>query len=193
MGVPMFGKVSKKEMKKGVKGMLDRVSLLKKRAVYVGVPKKTSKRKHGVINNAYLLYIQSHGIRSQSMIQEMQPNLDKGMKYSKAHALYIQSHGSPLLRVPPRPVLEPAIKADHVKITKELTKAIQAAERDDQPAKERALKRAGQEAQNACLDWFEDPRNGWAPNSPATIRRKKSDKPLINIGEMKKSIIYVIK
>ena len=189
----MFGKVRKKEMKKGVKGMLDRVSLLKKRAVYVGVPKKTSKRKHGVINNAYLLYIQSHGIRSQSMIQEMQPNLAKGMKYSKAHALYVQSHGSPLLRVPPRPVLEPAIKADHVKITKELTKAIQAAERDDQPAKERALKRAGQEAQNACLDWFEDPRNGWAPNSPATIRRKKSDKPLVNIGEMKKSIIYVIK
>ena len=86
----MFGKVSKKEMKKGVKGMLDRVSDLKGRAVYVGIPQKKSTRKKGPINNAELLYIQSHGIRSQSMIQEMQPNLDKGMKYSKAHALYIK-------------------------------------------------------------------------------------------------------
>ena len=33
----------------------------------------------------------------------------------------------------------------------------------------------------------------WKPNAPSTIRKKKSDKPLIDTGRMRQSVNYVIK
>jgi hypothetical protein len=54
------------------------------------------------------------------------------------------------------------------------------------------LRRAGMEGQNRARAWFDDPRNGWAPNAQSTIRRKGSAKPLIQFDEMRKSIIYVL-
>ncbi|MBY6921870.1 hypothetical protein HYH30_19035, partial [Clostridium botulinum] len=41
--------------------------------------------------------------------------------------------------------------------------------------------------------WFTNPSNNWAENSAETIKRKDSDKPLIDTGELRKSITYVIK
>ena len=33
----------------------------------------------------------------------------------------------------------------------------------------------------------------WAPNAPLTIKRKHSDKPLIDTGRMRQSIVYVVR
>lgn len=33
----------------------------------------------------------------------------------------------------------------------------------------------------------------WKPNAPSTIKKKKSDKPLIDTGKMRQSVNYVIK
>jgi len=75
------------------------------------------------------------------------------------------------------------------------------------------LGRIGKAAQNMCRDWFTNPKNGWPPNQPATVKgklRKMSkskraaamavykqggsiDSPLIDTGELRKSIIYVVK
>ena len=57
----------------------------------------------------------------------------------------------------------------------------------------RHLKRAGMEAQNRVRAWFDDSRNGWAPNALATIAAKGSDHPLVDKAELKKSITYVVK
>lgn len=167
---------------------------LARREVYVGIPAEESTRENGgEINNAELLYIHTHGVRRREMREEMDKNIAKGMKYSKAHSLYIQAHGSPLWQAPPRPVLEPAVEAYKAPIGAELAKASRAALNGDAVGAERALNLAGMVAQNAARGWFEDARNGWAPNAPSTIKRKGSDSPLIDTGEMRKAIVYVVR
>ena len=168
---------------------------LAKKRVLVGVPAETSTRPNTgeKINNAELLYILSHGVRKKAMRDEMQANIDSGMKYSAAHSLYIQEHGSPLWQIPPRPVLEPAIEDKKAPIAKQLREAAKAAIDGNMQGAENRLHMAGMVAENAAKGWFEDPKNGWPPNSPKTIARKGSDSPMIDTGEMRKSITHVIR
>lgn len=183
--------------KGGLKGLVDRVSELKKTAVYVGIPQKESSRTTGQgkdeINNAELLYIHTHGIRRRKMINAMDKVTSKGVPYSMAFKMYLHTHGSPLWHSPPRPVLEPAIEANKGVLSGYMKKVIESQARGNRVQTENALRRLGLKSQNICRAWFTDPRNGWAPNSPVTIRRKGSDKPLIDTGELRKAITYVIK
>ena len=45
----------------------------------------------------------------------------------------------------------------------------------------------------AKIEGFENPKNNWPPNSPRTIAKKGSDVPLIDTGELRKSITHVIR
>ena len=172
-----------------------KAAALAKKRVLVGVPAETSTRPNTgeKINNAELLYILSHGVRKKAMRDEMQQNIDSGMKYSAAHSLYIQEHGSPLWQIPPRPVLEPAIEDKKAPIAKQLREAAKAAIDGNLQGAENRLHMAGMVAENAAKGWFEDPKNGWPPNSPKTIARKGSDSPMIDTGEMRKAITHVIR
>ena len=185
-----------KEIK--VASLVDAVGILAKKEVLVGIPAENSSRQTqnpsgDKINNAELLYIQSHGVRKAEMRAEMQKHLDAGKKYSEAHSLYIQSHGSPLWHIPPRPVLEPSIEANKEPIAKQLQQATVAALDGDSVGVDHALHRAGFVAENAAKGWFEKPENGWPPNSPRTIAAKGSDSPLIDTGEMRKAITHVVR
>jgi hypothetical protein len=176
--------------------LTDAVGALAKKEVLVGIPAEHSSRQtpsNDNINNAELLYIQSHGVRKAEMRAEMQKHIDAGKTYSEAHSLYIQSHGSPLWHIPPRPVLEPSIEASKEPIAKQLQGAAVAAIDGNQQEVDNALHRAGIVAENAAKAWFENPANGWPPNAPATIARKKSDSPLIDTGEMRKAITHVVR
>lgn len=167
---------------------------LAKKEVLVGIPAENSTREHSdEINNAELLYIQSHGVRSASMRKEMQANLDSGMKYRKAHELYLQSHGSPMYHVPPRPVLEPAIASQKEAIGKLISAASKSALEGKTAQCEANLNKAGMVAVSAARGWFENPANGWPPNAPYTIKKKGSSQPLIDTGEMRKAITYVVR
>ena len=156
---------------------------LEKASVYVGVPEDTTGRPTGEMTNATLLAI--------------------------------HSKGSPLQKIPARPVIEPAIEAEDnkLKITKQLLQAaIKGIDGDEEEFLE-GLAKAGMVAQNVCRAWFTDPRNGWPPNRPATVMRKlrklkgkkkkkavesylaggRVDTPLIDTGELRKSITYVVR
>ena len=186
-------KVEHKEYNGGIAGLFARLRGLQKRHIYVGIPQAENSRKGGEIGNAELLYIHTHGIRRRPMIEEMDQNLARGLKYSAAFSLYIQSHGSPLWHSPPRPVIEPALAANKVRIAAEFKKIYQATASADGDGVERAITRTGLPAQNVCREWFDDPRNNWPANSPVTIAKKKSDKPLIDTGSMRKAIFYVVR
>ena len=176
--------------------LADAVGALAKREVLVGIPAEHSSRQtpsDDNINNAELLYIQSHGVRKSEMRAEMQQHIDAGKKYSEAHSLYIQSHGSPLWHIPPRPVLEPSIEASKEPIAKQLQGATLAALDGNAQEVDNALHKAGMVAENAAKAWFENPQNGWPPNSPKTIAMKGSDSPLIDTGEMRKAITHVVR
>lgn len=169
-----------------------RLKILTELEAYVGIPAETSSRGSKGINSAELLYIQSHGARKKAMREEMQESIDSGKTYSAAHSLYLQTHGSPLWQIPPRPVLEPAIADKKEIIARQLKAASQEALQGNFLAAEQNLHKAGMIGENAAKGWFEDPKNNWPPNSPKTIQRKGSDSPLIDTGEMRKAITYLI-
>lgn len=186
-------KVEHNEYNGGFAGLVKRLQGLQKRQIQVGIPQQTSSRKEEGINNAELLYIHTHGTRRKAMRKEMQEGMDRGLKYSEAFSLYIQSHGSPIWHSPPRPVLEPAIKANKEKIALQFSKIIKATADGNADAMERAITSTGITAQNACRAWVKDPRNGWPRNDPKTVKLKGSDKPLVDSGELRDSIVYVVR
>jgi len=131
--------------------------------VLVGIPQEKIHRKKGKINNASLMYI--------------------------------MTHGSPIRNIPARPVIEPAIEAagNKERIAAELKDAATAyLERDPQRAID-FLNRAGIAGMNASKRWFTDARNAWEPDKPATIKRKGSARPLIDTGQLRKSITFVVR
>ena len=62
---------------------------------------------------------------------------------------------------------------------------------------EKQLKLVGMCSQNVCRAWFTNPDNGWPPNALSVYNKKlkkgsTDPKPLIDIGELRKSITYVV-
>ena len=179
---------------RGFTSMIKKLEELTHKEVLVGIPQEKASRPNGDdVNNAELLYLHTHGVRAPQMRAEMKENIDKGMLYSAAHSLYVQTHGSPAYAIPPRPVLQPAIKDSREAIGKQIAVAYRAAMQGDMAGADRGLELAGMVAANAARGWFENPKNKWPPNSARTIKAKGSNMPLIDTGEMRKSITYVIR
>lgn len=145
----------------------------------------------GHITNAELLYILSNGVRDNTMIKSMQHDIKNGNPYSRAYEFYVQEHGSPLWRIPPRPVLAPAMESHKEEVAEQMKKALKAVLKGGSVSTE--LGKVGMLGQNICRDWFTNPENKWAKNSPITIKKKGSSNPLIDTGEMRKAITYVIR
>lgn len=159
------------------------------KTVCIGVPNEENTKRDN-ISNAELMYIHTNGIRDKDMIKEMQHDLNV-MPYSVAHELYVHEHGSPLWHAPPRPILEPAIENRKEQVAELMKEAVIIAL--DGGNTSVALNEVGMQGQNIARDWFTNPENKWAPNAKSTIRNKGSDKPLIDSGDLRKSITYVIK
>lgn len=176
--------------------------------VYVGIP-EGDVGTHSDVSNAELMYILSHGVRGKAMREEMDDmmqfgkdgpysvgfnkfleNMDGGMPYSAAYELYIHEHGSPLWNVPPRPILEPAIRKHKEKIALELRKAAETALSGQDPTAQ--LHKAGMLGQNVARDWFYDPENRWPENAESTIQAKGSERPNVDTGNLRNSIVYVV-
>jgi hypothetical protein len=140
----------------------DAIKRVARKRVLVGVPEDDAARRSGEVTNAQLMYL--------------------------------HTNGSTLQRIPARPVIEPAIQASDNKaiITGKLGNAARAV-LDGQPNEARQqLEAAGIAGSNAAKRWFTDPRNNWAPNSPETERQKGSSRPLINTGQLRRAITYLV-
>lgn len=168
---------------------------LSKMQVYVGIPEAGAGRKKSDITNAQLAFIHTHGVRTVTFRRRMGATMiNRKITYQAALAMYLHSHGVAIFGIPPRPIIEPAIEAagNKEQILAEMEKVAKAALNGKRYEAKAALKRAGMTAQNIVRAWFTDPRNHWAPNAPSTIKRKGSSRPLIDTGELRKSITYVI-
>lgn len=171
--------------------LLKSLNDLARKTVCVGIPQEEDNHRGDDITNAELLYIHTNGVRDKTMIREMQHDLDNGTPYSVAHELYVHENGSPLWHSPPRPVLEPALDSVKDEIALRMKESINVAL--DGGNVDIELQEVGQLGEAAARGWFRNPENKWAKNSEQTIKRKGSDKPLVDTGELKKSITYVIK
>lgn len=150
----------------GFKKMMNGLDFIEKSAVYVGIPEKETSREDEDITNAELLFI--------------------------------HTNGSPINNVPARPVIEPALKDDSERLSKILGKSAVSALNGNFADAEKYLKIAGMRGQNVSRGWFTNPKNNWPPNSPSVMRAKikkgsTNPRPLIDTGELRKSITYIVK
>lgn len=197
-------KVTHKVYNGGAAGLLDRIKALGKKRIAVGIPSQPDKGKaqntddemqdtkqgeNDTLSNADLLYIHTNGVRKRPMREEMQPDIDNGTKYSIALQMYIKSHGSVAMQVPARPVVEPAIEKHMDDIAEIMEMCVETAAKGGDVDEELSL--TGQQARDFVKNYFEED-NGWAPNSPATIKRKHSDNPLIDTGALRQAITFVV-
>lgn len=155
---------------------------------------KDLKRSIDFLNNNYVLV----GI----------PDTENGREDSKdvtnADLLFIHTNGSPINNIPPRPVIEPALYRNKDKFTKMLEDASSDVMEGHTTDAIIILRKIGMKAQKICRAWFVDPANGWPPNSPSTAEAKirkfrkynktgtYEPRPLIDTGELRKSITYVL-
>lgn len=105
---------------------------------------------------------------------------------------FIHSNGSPVRNIPPRPFIEPAIAQPEIKqkIAERLKAAAVNAIEGNTSAALSEMDKAGQYGENAIKDYIGS--SNLTPNSEATIRRKGSAKPLIDIGSLRSSVTHVI-
>lgn len=151
----------------GMQDLVKALKFMKENSVYVGVPEEDTDR-------------------------------EENANVTNAELLFIHTNGSPVNNIPARPVIEPAIENDKERLSRMMRDAGRDALNGDKSAALEKLKRVGIRGQNIARAWFTNPANGWPPNAPsvaaAKIRKGSTEpRPLIDTGELRKSITYVIK
>jgi hypothetical protein len=115
---------------------------------------------------------------------------------SNAQIGYIQENGAPNRNIPARPFLIPGVEEAQPKYTPHLKAAMVAALTGDASGCDRSLNAAGLVAQNSVKAKI---NSGIPPKlSDATIRSRLSrgrtgDKPLIDTGQLRNAITYVVR
>jgi hypothetical protein len=170
----------------GGKSLKDSLAALTHKQILVGIPATTAKER---IQDIIAMAGSATGRRKESLLRAAASNI-----LNNAELVYIHTNGSYLRNIPARPIIEPAItdRENSELIVSELKLAAQASLSGNSNAVTQYLNRAGLIAQNVVRAWFTNPKNHWAPNAPSTIARKGSDKPLIEFGEMRKALTYVL-
>jgi hypothetical protein len=114
-----------------------------------------------------------------------------GSPINNAEILYINDLGSPINNIPARPVLVPGVQHSEELWVKQLGMAGKSALSGNAEAAEKHLASAGQVAANAVKREFTD--GDLAPNAPSTIAAKGSSQPLVDLGEARRAITYIIR
>lgn len=175
----------------GMQTVDELIKALKEQTVFVGVPEEETSRESDTVTNSQLAFLHTNGVRSASMRNEMN---DSGLPYSQAFQAYIADKGSPLWKIPPRPILEPALEHEpNRKLIQEQMGVVVEAFAKSKEEGQAELDKLGLLAQGIVRDWFDNPANGWPPNADYTIEQKGSDRPLINTGQLRNSMNYVIR
>jgi hypothetical protein len=173
-----------------------RLEEIVKTRILVGIPEdsESAEQRKKEENEAYQKhtdeFIREHNITDEKKIKKLKNR--KINDLTNAQKLFINSRGSPATGMPARPVLEPAIQDKFDKISEKIREgAIKGLEGDMEGFRE-DYEIAGLMAQTASINWFDNPKNNWAPNAERTIKAKGSDSPLIDTGEMRKAITYAV-
>lgn len=110
---------------------------------------------------------------------------------TNAELMYIHSYGSPINSIPARPTIEPAIEKNRVVIAQILRGGMAGTLTGNLASGDAALKRAGTFAVAKAKEMFGS--SELAPNAPSTIRMKGSSAPLIDTGQLRNAITFVIR
>ena len=122
--------------------------------------------------------------------------------------LGIHSHGSPIMRIPPRPVVRPALAKEELRteMAECLMEACEAANNGDLSGTQAGLENAGQRGAEGIREYIDagiDPPNspvtlsgGWIYNRVAKkgvlVKGKAGDKPLLDTGALYEDFDYEV-
>ena len=117
---------------------------------------------------------------------------------TNAELLFIHTNGSPVNNIPPRPVIEPAIRSDRKRLSSMMKQAAKYALDGMKSEALRQLELVGTRGRDVSKRWFVNPDNNWPPNSEAVQERKRrkgstNPRPLIDTGELRNSISYFVR
>ena len=126
--------------------------------------------------------------------RETSSNREDSHKADNAYILSIMEHGSPVKNIPPRELLKPVLEKHLDKIKTYFNELYKCLLEGDSKGADSIMEQLALRVETWGKSYFTED-NGWAPNKPATIKRKGSDKPLIDTGSLRQSIrgIYVKK
>ena len=103
----------------------------------------------------------------------------------------ILEHGSPANNLPARPFLESGLETGKDRLSRIMELGIRRTLDGDSDGIAWALESAGVEG--ASLVQRKMIQGPFAPNAPSTIKRKGSSRPLIDTGQLRQSVSYVVR
>lgn len=109
-----------------------------------------------------------------------------------ANILAIMEAGSPVNNIPSRVLLDAVKKKYERKIEEYFLKILTSLLEGNKNEADRLMEELALRMQTWCQKFFVDEDNGWEPNAPSTIKAKGSDRPLIDTGELRKSIRGIV-
>ena len=104
---------------------------------------------------------------------------------------YIHEHGAPAANIPARPFLEAGIANAEDNILKAFEAGLQAAMAGNNAGLVNSLHRAGVIAVSAVQDKITT--GPFVPLQPKTVKRKGSSRPLIDTGQLRQAVSYVVR
>jgi hypothetical protein len=107
---------------------------------------------------------------------------------TNAELMFIHTNGSPVKNIPKRPTIEPTIEENKDKISEKFKTAVNKILNNRGDGKE-DLEKLGIWVVNKIKARFGSEE--LEPNTEGTIKRKGSDRPLIDTGQLRDSITYV--
>ena len=140
---------------------------------------------------------------------EVNVGLTEGASERNRFILAVQEHGSPVMRIPPRPVIRPGLAREETRaeMTEAMMEAVEAAQEGDVEGVRAGMERCGQAGADgirAYIDAGIKPGNspvtvngGWIYNRVAKtgvpVGGKGFDKPLYETGELYRAFDYEVK
>jgi hypothetical protein len=130
-------------------------------------------------------------IAKQSVLVGIPEGSDrKDGEASNAAIAYWMEYGVPSQNIPARPFASTGIEDAKERITAQLSKGSKALMDGDLHKADQALNAAGLIAVNSIKNKITD--GDFEPLKPATVKRKGSDKPLIDSSQMRNAITYLV-
>lgn len=105
---------------------------------------------------------------------------------NNAYLLAIHEHGTIDGRIPARPLIEPVVNQEQTYINKSILDYLKLVSEKKLESANQRLDMLAIYLEGALVDYFDN--NNWVPNAPITIARKGSAKPLIDTGDLRRSI-----
>lgn len=115
---------------------------------------------------------------------------DENIEITNAELMFIHSQGSPARNIPKRPTIEPTIEENQKTISEKFKKIAQSMLDNKSDGKEE-LEKLGIWVVNKIKARFGS--DELAPLKEATIKAKGSDRPLIDTGQLRNSVTYIVR